>query len=1186
MAGKAAGGRMEKGIFGYIYRYSKSQQIILLVMIMVSFPFLYISMDLPKTIINKAIGGTDDVYSLFGFEMDQLTYLWTLCTAFLSFVCINGGFKYFVNVYRGGLGERMLRRLRYQLIKRVLRFPLPHFRKLSQGEIVSMVTTETEPLGGFIGDSYSLPVFQGGTLITILAFIAIQDPMMGLAAMSLYPLQGYFIPKLQKRVNLLGKERVQAVRKVSERLGEMVTGVGDIRAHDYINYELSDFSDRLGAINRIRLDIFRKKFFIKFLNNFLAQLTPFFFYSIGGYLVISESMTIGALVAVLAAYKDLSAPWKELLNYYQRMEDSRIKYEQLIDQFQPAGMIDEHLIDVPETPPVWIDGPISATNVSYEEDEGMPALSGAFFNIDVTSHTAISGPDSTGKSTVTDLIAQNILPTSGRLKIGNTFMDDLPTAFYGRYFAYVDQEPFIRSGTIMENLLLGLNHQPDESEPPSEFVSDLLAESEKSGNSPYDINADWIDYTSSGAADRDALLDRAVDVLADVGLEMDVFQIGLQRTFDTERYPDLVAGVLKARATIREHLKSPDLKDLVEIFDIDKFNTNASVAENILFGTPSDDTFNVETLGGNAQIAAVLDQCNLTGEFLDIGAAVAKLMVELFHDLPPGHDFFERFSFIDSEMIPEYQKILGRVTEIGLGGLEQSERHLLSDLTFKLIPARHRLDMIDANMQEKILLARHIFIDALAADETPRIEFFHADRYISSSNILNNILFGKTAFNKAGGPDQINDLLSGVIDELGLRTRIAAVGLDSDVGIAGKRLSMTQRQKLSLARCLIKRPQLLIVNKALASLDIAGQQDIFRRVKSAMTGRGLIWVEDQIEEPARYDNVLMIEQGKVSSSDDAVKSAAAAETTAADGAAEAPADGQTSLNREAHLLAGIPFFAGMDRSRLKLLAFASDEINLDADETLFWQGAKGETAYVVLSGEMNVNVDGAGGSRTVATFGRGELFGELALLCDVPRTATLVAKTETSLLSMSKDNFMKLVEENPEVSLNLTRVIAGRFEATIRNTQHGTPLYDDVTGLPKKGVFMDRLKHTINHDKRSGHHSALALINLEELKTLRQDGDGQPGKDALLEISERLKEVLRDTDTVARMDGDFAFGIIAFGASGEVDIDVLKHRLSQSLGTPIQAGSETITLEKGLNFEIYRLDEDHIVEAVEILNDD
>src|SRR3546814_17781678 len=88
---------------------------------------------------------------------------------------------------------------------------------MSQGEIIPMITAEVEPLGGFVGDSISLPAFQGGTLITILFFLFMQDPVLGLAAISLYPIQAYVIPKLQRQVNLLGKERVRTVRALSDK---------------------------------------------------------------------------------------------------------------------------------------------------------------------------------------------------------------------------------------------------------------------------------------------------------------------------------------------------------------------------------------------------------------------------------------------------------------------------------------------------------------------------------------------------------------------------------------------------------------------------------------------------------------------------------------------------------------------------------------------------------------------------------------------------------------------------------------------------------------------------------------------------------------------------------------------------------------------------------------------------------
>ena len=187
------------------------------------------------------------------------------------------------------------------------------------------------------------PLVQGGTLLVIITFMFIQDPIMGLAAISLYPMQAYVIPKLQRRVNQLGKERVRAVRKLSERIGEAIAGVQEVHGHGTTTWERADFADRLGLIFGIRFEIYQRKLFVKFLNNFLNQMAPLLFYSIGGYLVIQGSLTVGALTAALAAHKDMSAPWKELLDYYQQTQDSKIKYEQVIEQFQPENMFDEAL---------------------------------------------------------------------------------------------------------------------------------------------------------------------------------------------------------------------------------------------------------------------------------------------------------------------------------------------------------------------------------------------------------------------------------------------------------------------------------------------------------------------------------------------------------------------------------------------------------------------------------------------------------------------------------------------------------------------------------------------------------------------------------------------------------------------------------------------------------------------------
>jgi putative ABC transport system ATP-binding protein len=1169
---------MIKSIFGYIFYYSKSQQIKLLLFILLSFPFLYGSLDLPKTIINEAIGGKASSYDILGFEFGQLSYLWTLCGIFLSLVFINGGFKYFINVYRGVMAERMLRRLRYQLIERVLRFPLPHFRNISQGEIVSMVMAETEPLGGFIGESFSLPVFQGGILITILTFMFIQDPVMGIAAISLYPLQAYLIPKLQRRVNQLGKERVKHARKVSERLGEMVTSVADIHANDTAHFELADFSKRLGIIYEIRREIYRKKFFIKFLNNFLAQLTPFFFFSIGGYLVIKGDLTLGGLVAILAAYKDLSPPWKDLLSYYQRMEDAKIKFTQVVEQFEPEGLIEEHIFASDSGAHEPLSGKLMATNLTLEEEEGNKIISGASFSFDTSEHVALIGSASSGKSTLSQIIARLIWPTSGKIVVDEAKMESLPRSVVGRSLSYVDQEPHVRSGSILDNLLYGLKHYPV-SEAPSDEQTDVIKreaqkESAASGNSPFDIDDNWTNYQIAGVENHEQLMELIYEVLKDVGLEEFVFNIGLNRVINPDDYPQLVEGVMKARKDIAERLKTDQFAECVETYDKGSFIKNASVSENILFGTSVNDDIDFNRLGEIPYVQETLEKCGLLNDFLTIGSSMSKLMIELFHDLPPGHDFFERFSFIDSEDFPEFQRINLHVEKNGYDGIESSDKEKLIDLAFKLVVAQHHLDLIDAPLRERILEARTYFTENLPESLQGSIEFFDVDHFNAASSIQNNILFGKIANNKAESTSRIGTLLTDTISDLGLGNIILEVGLDFDVGVSGKKLSSLQRQQISLARSLLKNPQLLIVNQATASFDEAMGATVRSNINKRMAGRGLLWVDSNLEAPENFDKIISIDLGKVAGQTD---DGTAGPAVVDDKASPKPVDkGASSLHEEAILLADVPFFTGLDQSKLKLLAFTSERQDYAPGQVVFWQGRRGETAYVVISGILEVRVDTQQGLKTVATPGRGDVIGELALICDAARTATVQARDDVSVLTISKDVFLKLIMENADVSANLTRILANKLETTMRSFNTDNNLYDDVTGLPTQDLFIDRLKHVMSSEKRSGKASFFTILDLNELDFFNQKDGVRTKHKALLEVTKRLNECLRETDTIAHLDNDYSFGIIAVSSPDDVNAVTVKSRLLSALEKSFVIGSDEIVLKKGLDFELHPLGESEL----------
>ena len=867
---------MEPTIFKFVRRYSLRQQLFLTGMAVLSFPFLYAFYELPKQIINGAIqaSGADFPKSLVpGFiaedalPLDHLPYLFTLCGLFLILVVVNQSFKYYINVYRGLTGERMLRRLRYELYARLLRFPLPTFRKVSQGEIIPMITAEVEPLGGFIGEAFSLPAFQGGTLLVILAFLFIQNPIMGAAAVALYPLQMYLIPKLQRRVNMLGKERVRLVRRLSERIGETVQGVQEVHTHDTSNLELANFTDRLGSILDVRYRIYRMKFVIKFLNNFIQQLGPFFFYSIGGYLVITGGLDIGTLIAAIAAQKDLGAPWKELLNYYQRMEDSRIKYEQVVSQFAPSGIREAgYQLDEPDKMEP-LAGDIALANVTLTDDQDNAVVDGISFKVALGHHVAIVGSSGSGKEDVALLLARLIEPSKGTLSVSGQEMEGLPEAITGRRISYVGATGFIFSASLGGNLFYGLKHRPlveakYEGNAVAKRANDL-SEARAAGNITYDIGADWIDYTAAGVEGMEALKVEALRILRLVDLGPDIYQIGLRGTIDPVANPGLAETVLRARAALRERIADPEIASLVELFDRSRYNTNATVGENVLFGSPKGDTFDMDSLAENDYVLSVLDKVGLTETMVSIGHQVAATMVELFADLPSDHEFFQKFSFISSEDLPEFQALLTRADKDHLDQLSESDRTRLLSQPFKLVPARHRLGLIDEEMQARLLEARVAFAEGLPDELKDAIEFYDAERYSASANLQDNILFGKIAYGEAQASEQVGNLISEVIDELGLGDTVGLVAFDFEVGIAGSRLSSAQRQKLSLARAILKRPDVLVLSEATQTLDVASQARIMHNILQEFKGRGVIWALHDPDVAKEFDHILVMKGGKI-----------------------------------------------------------------------------------------------------------------------------------------------------------------------------------------------------------------------------------------------------------------------------------------------------------------------------------
>jgi putative ABC transport system ATP-binding protein len=655
-------------------------------------------------------------------------------------------------------------------------------------------------------------------------------------------------------------------RQLAGRIAENVDGTVEIHANDTSNYERADIVNRLEKIFLIRFELYQRKFFVKYLNNMLSQTTPFLFYLIGGYFALQGRFDVGALVAVINAYKDLPSPIKELIDWDQQRQDVQIKYEQVLEQFTPDQMLAPELQGVTDQPQE-IAGGFSVHGVAVADDSGARIIEDATIQLNAGEHWAVIGAGGAGTEAFGPLLMRLVRPHAGNVSLGGHDLSDLPEAITGRHLAYVGEETFLLPAAILDNILYVFRHRPVA---PAHYEGRALqhfqrrmTEAQRSGNPQLDVHAQWIDYAEAGVADDAGLVERIIGLLGDFELEDDIYHFGLRGRIDPESEPELAARFLEARVALIERLREPAYSGLVEVFEPTRYSRNMTVAENILFGTSKGPAFAFESLRDNRLLADVIEAGGLSQPLAAMGAKIAETMVELFADLPAGHPFFEQFSFIDADDLPVFQQLVSRIQKAGLGAAQPADRKRLVALTFPYIEARHRLGLIDADMEARLLSVRRAFADALPEDLRDAIEFYDPASYNSTASVQDNILFGRLVYGQAQAQQKILRLIVEVIEQLRLKSAVLTVGLEYNVGSGGKRLSAAQRQKVALLRAVLRRPRFLILGNALASLETAAQPRIAGNLRRLMEGRGLVVVTSNNALALGFDHVAVMREGRI-----------------------------------------------------------------------------------------------------------------------------------------------------------------------------------------------------------------------------------------------------------------------------------------------------------------------------------
>jgi CRP-like cAMP-binding protein len=145
-----------------------------------------------------------------------------------------------------------------------------------------------------------------------------------------------------------------------------------------------------------------------------------------------------------------------------------------------------------------------------------------------------------------------------------------------------------------------------------------------------------------------------------------------------------------------------------------------------------------------------------------------------------------------------------------------------------------------------------------------------------------------------------------------------------------------------------------------------------------------------------------------------------------------------NLNDEVEILKSVPLFSKVEPAKLKLIAFTGERMNYAEGQELFHQGDVGDAMYVILGGVADVLLETPGGQIRVAELKKNSFVGDIAILCDVPRTATIKAREPLTTLRISKDMFYRLVSEFPQMAIEMMRELAHRLEDTNQKLRTAT----------------------------------------------------------------------------------------------------------------------------------------------------
>jgi ABC-type multidrug transport system fused ATPase/permease subunit len=295
-----------KALFGFVWRISARDQIFLSMLAVAVFLVDLVPLELQRRITNAAVDKHDvKIVILF-------------CAAYAGCAALLGILKFWMSVYRGAVTERANRDLRLDENLTGMTRAGNHSSPEEEGVAISVVVSEVEAVGGFVGASVSEPVLNAGILISVFGYMLVVQPWLALVTLMLFVPQVSFIPLLQNAINRRTQRRIKVVRKLSVDIVEGAQSKGASRERT--------FKRRVHRVYDLNMQIYRRKFGMNFLMNLFYHLGIVGILLVGSWQVIKGETEIGTVVAFISGLNRMNDPWGDLVNYFRDLTNAAVKY--------------------------------------------------------------------------------------------------------------------------------------------------------------------------------------------------------------------------------------------------------------------------------------------------------------------------------------------------------------------------------------------------------------------------------------------------------------------------------------------------------------------------------------------------------------------------------------------------------------------------------------------------------------------------------------------------------------------------------------------------------------------------------------------------------------------------------------------------------------------------------------------